>query len=261
MGGARIHPTAVVDPDASLGNDVEIGPFCLVSKKATLGDGCVLKNHVVIDGPALIGKNNTFYAHSVIGEQSQDLKYQGEPTHLEIGDHNVFRESVTVHRSTGPEHPTRIGNHNNILAYCHIAHECVVGDHVIFSNNATLAGHVVVENQVVLGGFSAVHQFCRIGAGAMTGGCCKIIKDVPPAMIVDGNPGRVRGYNQIGLERAGWNPEDIQIVRSAYKIFYLRDISDSQKREELQALNHPWASNFLTFIENSNRGITPGGGL
>ena len=166
------------------------------------------------------GAKNKFYAYCSIGQQTQDLKYRGEPTYLEIGDENTFREFVTVNRSTTSEGKTRIGNSGNFLAYSHIGHDCTVGDHVVFSNNGTLAGHVQVGDHAVMGGLTAVHQFCRIGRFAITGGCSKIVQDVPPFMIADGNPAEIRGVNLIGLERKNYPPESVKLIKEAFRLIY-----------------------------------------
>ena len=173
---SHIHPTSVIDPAARLGTGVHVGPYCVIGAGVVLGDRCRLHGHVVLAGPAVIGADNEFYPFAAIGHRSQDLKYTGEPTYLEIGDRNTFREFVTVHRATAPGGVTRIGHGGNFLAYSHIAHDCLVGDEVIFSNNGTLAGHVEVGDRAVIGGLTAVHQFCRIGRMAITGGCSKIVQ-------------------------------------------------------------------------------------
>ncbi|MDA8634340.1 acyl-ACP--UDP-N-acetylglucosamine O-acyltransferase, partial [Verrucomicrobiales bacterium] len=214
----NIHPTAVVDPGAELGEDVEIGPYCVIYSGVKIGDGSRLQNHVTIDGPTTIGKENTFFGYASIGQRSQDLKYEGEPTYLEVGNGNTFREFCTVNRGTAPKSKTIIGSHGNFLAYSHIAHDCIVGDHVIFSNNGTLAGHVTVGDYAIMGGLTAVHQFCRIGAHAITGGCSKIVQDVPPYMIADGNPGKVRAINSVGLSRRGFSEESVAAIKRAQRV-------------------------------------------
>ena len=186
-----IHPTAVVSPKAQLGTDVQIGPFCVINDHVTLGDRCHLHSHVAIDGHATIGADNEFYPFTAIGQRSQDLKYKGEPTGVIIGDRNTFRENVTVHRGTF-DVPSSIGSDNNFLAYAHVAHDSIVGSHCILSNGATLGGHVTIEDHVIISGLSGVHQFCRIGAHVIIGGCTKIVKDVPPFLIADGNPAALR---------------------------------------------------------------------
>ncbi len=254
----NVHPTAIIDPEAEIGADVTIGPYCVIGPAVVLGENCWLQNHVTLCGPSKIGLRNRFYAYCSIGQQSQDLKYAGEPTYLEIGNENVFREFVTVSRATGKGNVTRIGNQGNFLAYSHIAHDCEVGDRVIFSNNATLGGHVIVEEYAVLGGLTAVHQFCRIGKHAITGGCTKIVQDVPPFMIVDGNPAEVRGVNLVGLERRGFNPDTIRALKEAYRILYRAKLNTKQALEELGRNGLAETSevnDLMKFIERSERGI------
>ncbi|MGA8655035.1 MAG: acyl-ACP--UDP-N-acetylglucosamine O-acyltransferase [Chthoniobacterales bacterium] len=252
-----IHPTAVVDPKAELGKEVVIGPYCVVGPEVVLGEGCWLQSQVAIFGPTTIGARNRFHAFCSIGQQTQDLKYSGEPTYLQIGDDNRFREFSTVNRGTAVGAITRVGNHGNFLAYSHIAHDCDVRDHVIFSNNGTLAGHVLVEEHAVLGGLSAVHQFCRVGEHAITGGCSKIVQDVPPFMVADGNPAVVRGINIVGLERRGFSAEVIRTLKEAYRILYRSNLNTKQALEELA---HSFADSaeikkLVEFIEASQRGI------
>ena len=253
-----IHPTAIIDPAAHLGEGVEIGPYCLIGPDVTLGDRCQLHSHVVMAGPAVIGADNIFYPFGCIGQRTQDLKYTGEPTHLEIGHGNTFREFATVHRATAPGGVTRIGNGGNFLSYCHVAHDCLVGDEVIFSNNGTLAGHVEVGDRAVIGGLTAVHQFCRIGRLAITGGCSKIVQDVPPFMMVDGNPGRVRHINQVGLERAGSAPETIRALKDAFRILYRSDLNTAQALERMNDELSAWPEirQLSEFVASSKRGIT-----
>jgi UDP-N-acetylglucosamine acyltransferase len=254
----NVHPTAIIDPEAEIGVDVTIGPYCVIGPAVVLGEGCWLQNHVTLCGPTKIGARNRFYAYCSVGQQSQDLKYAGEPTYLEIGSENVFREFVTVSRATGKGNTTRIGNHGNFLAYSHIAHDCDVGDRVIFSNNATLGGHAVVEEYAVLGGMTAVHQFCRIGKHAITGGCTKIVQDVPPFMIVDGNPAEVRGVNLVGLERRGFSHDTIRALKEAYRFLYRAKLNTKQALEELGRnglADISEVKDLMKFIELSQRGI------
>jgi UDP-N-acetylglucosamine acyltransferase len=254
----NVHPTAIIDPEAEIGVDVTIGPYCVIGAAVVLGEGCWLQNNVTLCGPSKIGARNRFYAYCSIGQQSQDLKYAGEPTYLEIGNENVFREFVTVSRATGKGNVTRIGNQGNFLAYSHIAHDCDVGDRVIFSNNATLGGHVIVEEYAVLGGLTAVHQFCRIGKHAITGGCTKIVQDVPPFLIVDGNPAEVRGVNLVGLERRGFSPDTVRALKEAYRILYRAKLNTKQALEELGRnglAETPEVADLMKFIERSERGI------
>jgi len=257
-----IHPTAIIDPDAQIGADVVIGPYCVISDKVVIGDGCQLQNHVTVSGPTTIGRNNRFYPYASIGQQTQDLKYAGEPTYLEVGDENVFREFCTVNRGTLPGSKTAIGSHNNFLAYSHIAHDCIVGSHVIFSNNGTLAGHVIVEDHVILGGLTAVHQFCRLGKHAITGGCSKIVQDVVPYTIADGNPARARGVNMVGMQRNGASEEQIRAVRQSYKMLYRSKLNISQALEAIRGEGGELTAevaHIVAFVESSQRGITTAG--
>ena len=254
-----IHPTAIISPRAELGSGVEVGPYCVIGDGVMLGDGCVLHNHVTIHGPSRIGARNTFYPSACIGQQSQDLKYKGEPTFLETGDDNVFREFCTVNRGTLPGSKTIIGSHNHFLAYAHIAHDCVVGSHCIVSNNGTLAGHVVMDDHVILGGLTAVHQFCRIGAYAITGGCSKIVQDVPPYMIADGNPAAIRGVNLVGLQRASFPEEDVRALREAYKALFMRKQNTSDALDAIAQGEYgkkPCIEKLGHFVRSSQRGVT-----
>lgn len=258
MPETNIHPTAVIHPSVELGTGVEIGPYCVLHQGVTLGDSCWLQNHVVIAGPSTIGSDNKFFAFTSIGQQSQDLKYESEPTYLEVGDSNTFREFVTVNRGTAPGSKTIIGSHGNFLAYAHIAHDCTVGDHVIFSNNGTLAGHVEMGDYAILGGLTAVHQFCRIGAHAITGGCSKIVQDVPPFMIADGNPATIRGLNSTGLTRRGFSETAIKGLKEAYRTLYKQDLNRTQAIQELStspASEIPEVATLLAFAASSSRGM------
>jgi len=253
----KIHPTAVIDPSVSLGEDCEIGPYCVLGAGVVLGAGCWLQNHVTLMGPTRLGAGNRLFAFCSLGQQTQDLKYAGEPTYLEVGEHNTFREFVTVNRGTAPGSRTVVGSGGNFLAYSHIAHDCVVGDRVIFSNNGTIAGHVEVGTHAVIGGLTAVHQFCRIGAYAITGGCSKIVQDVPPYMIADGNPSEVRGLNKVGLERHGFGVETLKVLKEAYRILYRSSLNLQQALERLRALDPqtPELSQLVEFLGSSQRGV------
>ncbi|MDA7889612.1 acyl-ACP--UDP-N-acetylglucosamine O-acyltransferase [Akkermansiaceae bacterium] len=253
-----IHPSAIISPDAQIGKNVEIGPFCVVEGNVTLGDNCKLHSHVVIHGQSKIGNNNEFFPFAAIGIKSQDLKYAGEPTALEVGDRNVFRENVTIHRGTHEKLPTRIGNDNLILAYAHVAHDCQIANHNILSNNASLAGHVETEDYVIVSGLSGVHQFCRLGAHAIIGGMTKITQDIPPFTIIDGNPGQVRGINKIGLERRGFSEEDLRALKTAYKkLFFRKDLNLADAIASLpeDAATHPRVKQLVDFIQTSKRGV------
>ena len=252
-----IHSTAIIHPGAVIAAGVTVGPYSVIGEGVRLGEGCVLHNNVTLTGPAVIGARNTFFTGACIGGVTQDLKYAGEPTWLEIGDDNVFREFTTVNRGTLPGTKTVIGHHNLFLAYCHIAHDCSVGNHVIFSNNGTLAGHVIVEDHVILGGLTAVHQFCRLGKHAITGGCSKIVQDVPPFMIVDGNPAAVRGVNVVGLQRQGFDETAIRPLKEAYKTLFMRGNNIQEALAELEPLagTSPAVAHLAAFISSSQRGI------
>jgi UDP-N-acetylglucosamine acyltransferase len=257
---AVIHPTAIISPEARLGENVEVGPYCVIAAGVELGDGCVLHSHVILGGPCRIGRDNHFFPFAAVGGRTQDLKYQGEPTYLEIGDRNVFRENCTIHRGTHEHTPTRIGSDNLFLCYSHVAHDCQVGNHVILSNNGTLGGHVVMEDHAIVSGLAAVHQFCRIGCHSITGGCAKVVQDVPPYMIIDGNPAATRGLNLVGLQRRGFAEDDIKALKSAYKKLFLRkDINLTTQLSSLKAdrpANHEPVKHLIAFIEGSQRGVT-----
>ena len=235
-------------------------PIVLSAMGSELGDRCVLHSHVTLGGPTTIGAENEFYPHCAVGGRSQDLKYEGEPTYLKIGSGNTFREFVTVNRGTSQSDTTSIGDNGHFLAYSHIAHDCVVGNGVIFSNNGTLAGHVTVEDSAILGGLSAIHQFCRVGRHAITGGCSKIVQDVPPFMIADGNPAQVRGINAVGLQRNGFSEEHIRALKEAYKTIYKRNLTVNEAVAGLKELyagegpDYP-VNELIAFVETSQRGI------
>src|SRR5450755_4382438 len=257
MSDVTVHPTAIVDPAAQLGAGTVVGPYCIVAAEVSLGENCWLQHHVTLSGPLTAGRSNKFYAYCSIGQQTQDLKYRSEPTYLEIGNENCFREFVTINRSTLDSGKTRVGSSGNFLAYSHIGHDCTVGDFVIFSNNGTLAGHVQVGDHAVIGGLTAVHQFCRIGRFAITGGCSKIVQDVPPFMIADGNPAKVRGINLVGLERSGFPPESVKWIKEAFRLIYR---SKYNTRQAIEAIQNELPSNaelnqIVEFIEQSERGI------
>jgi UDP-N-acetylglucosamine acyltransferase len=257
MSDVQIHPSAIVDGRAEIGAGTIVGPYCVIGAEVALGQDCWLQHHVTLSGPTRAGARNKFYAYCSIGQQTQDLKYQGEPTYLDIGDENTFREFVTINRSTTSEGKTRVGSRGNFLAYSHIGHDCTVGDEVVFSNNATLAGHVQVGNHAVMGGLTAVHQFCRIGRFAIMGGCSKIVQDVPPFMIADGNPAEIRGVNLVGLERQGFTPESVKWIKEAFRLIYR---SKYNTRQAMEAIRKELPQNeeitqIIEFIGQSERGI------
>jgi len=253
----RIHETAIVHPHARLAPDVVVGPYCILGEGVTLGSGCVLDSHVRLDGPLTAGRNNRFHHCSAVGGDPQDLKYTGDLSHVRIGDDNIFREFVTVNRSTKEGCETRIGNANLLMAYVHVAHDCLIGDHVILANCVNLAGHVEVEDFAIVGGMTPVHQFARIGRYAIVGGASRLSKDMPPYMKAAGNPLRVVGPNAVGLERHHFTAEARRILKEAFRILYRSDLNVSQAvtriREEF--LDSPEIAHLLEFIAASDRGI------
>ena len=233
----NIHSTAVVDPGACLDDDVVVGAYSVIGAGVSLGAGCVVGPHVVIDGDTKIGRMNRFHPFASIGGAPQDKKYQGEPTSLVIGDGNTFRESVTVNRGTAQDKgATRIGNDNWIMAYVHVAHDCIVGDHTIFANSTNLAGHVQVGDWAILGGCTQVHQFCKIGAHAMTGAGTVVLHDIPPYVMTAGNSASAHGLNSEGLKRRGFSAQRIQVLRHAYKLLYRSAMTLDQARQALSDL-------------------------
>jgi UDP-N-acetylglucosamine acyltransferase len=253
-----IHPSAIVAPGAQIGEGCEIGPYCVIGAHVILGARCRLHSHVVIEGHTRLGEANQIFPFASIGHQTQDLKWKGGLTRTEIGDDNTFRESVTVNSATTEGGVTRVGSHNHILAYSHIAHDVVLGDNIIMSNVATLAGHVVVEDYAVVGGLAAVHQFCRLGKMSIIGGCSKVVQDVAPFMLVDGNPGETRTINKVGMERNGVSEEAQAALRQAFKILFREGLTISnaaaQIEAELPKLDE--ITHLLNFVRSSARGIT-----
>lgn len=232
-----IHPQAIVDPSARLADDVEVGPWTIIGADVEIGAGTVIGPHVVINGPTRIGRNNRIFQFASVGEECQDKKYKGEPTRLEIGDNNIIREGCTLHRGTIQDQGlTRLGSHNLLMAYTHVAHDCVVGDHVILANNAALAGHVHVGDHTILGGFTAVHQFCRIGAHVMCGAGSVVLKDIPAFVMANGNSAKPHGINAEGLRRRGFDAEQIRAIRQGYKILYRQNLVLADALQSLHAL-------------------------
>jgi UDP-N-acetylglucosamine acyltransferase len=253
-----IHPTAVVHPSAEMGPDCEIGPYCVVGENVTLGAACRLHSHVVIGGHTRLGDANEVFPFASIGLQSQDLKWKGGLTRTEIGAHNTFREYVTVNSATGDGEATIVGSHNHILAYCHIAHNVVVGNNVIMSNVATLAGHVVMEDFAVVGGLAAIHQFCRIGKMSIVGGCSKVVQDVPPFMLADGNPAETRTVNKVGMERNGISEEAQLALRQAFKLLFREGLTipNALARIVQDLPSLPEIQHLVAFVRASGRGIS-----
>ncbi len=253
-----ISPKAIIDKNAKLAKNVEVGPFTVIGKDVEIDEGTWIASNVVIQGPTKIGKHNRIYQFSSLGIECQDKKYHGEHTTLEIGDHNIFRESCTIHRGTGlGRNSTTIGDHNLFMVNTHVAHDCIVGNHVVFSNGASIAGHVEVQDHVNLSGFVGVNQFCKIGTYSFAAGGSIIIKDIMPFMIVAGHPAKASGVNIIGLERNNFDAKTITMLKKAYKIIFILSKTVADAIEKLQPLvaDCPEIQLYINFIEQSKRGI------
>lgn len=253
-----ISPHAIIDQNAKLSKGVVVEPFAIIGKNVEIEEGTWVGPHAVIQGPTKIGKNNKIYQFSSIGIECQDKKYNGEPTTLEIGDNNIFREGCTIHRGTvHGNFSTVIGNNNLFMVNTHVAHDCIIGNNVIFSNGASIAGHVIVKDYANLGGFVGVNQFCTIGAYSFAAGASIIVKDVMPFVIVSGHPAKVCGINIIGLERHGFNADIIKIIKQIYKIIF----TTSKTVKEAIAKLLPLADKYkevqlcIDFLQQANRGI------
>lgn len=253
-----IHPTAVISDSATIGENVTIGPFCVVDDNVTIGDGCILKSHVVVRGKTRIGKNNKFFQFSSIGEDCQDKKYAGEPTELIIGDDNEFREGVTVHRGTvQDEGVTIIGSRGLFMVNAHIAHDCVLGDDIIVANNCAIAGHVHIDDFVIVGGAVGIHQFCKIGAHAFLGAGGIILRDVPPFVMVSGHKNIPQGINSEGLKRRGFEKDEVLAIKRAYKVIYRagNTIEEAIDALETPANDHNGVARMVEFLRHAERGI------
>jgi UDP-N-acetylglucosamine acyltransferase len=251
----QVHKLACVSPDAELGNDNVIGPFAVIEAGAVLGNQNQVAAHAVIKSHTRLEDANQVFEHAVLGGLPQDLGFDQSATYVQIGSHNVFRESVTIHRATQAGAATIIGNHCYLMAYTHFAHDCVVGDHVILANAANVGGHVHVGDRAFLAGGVMVHQFCHIGHNAMIGGNAKITQDVLPYMLVDGNPARVRGLNLVGLKRAGFSRDDMRALKSAYRSLFTETHSLEQQQAALAADPNPHVQHLLACIQASKRGF------
>ncbi len=254
---AEIHPTAVVHPDARLGHDVKIGPYAIIGPNVAIGPECQIGSSVLIEGRTTIGRNNKIYHGAVIGSDPQDLKYDGEASFVEIGDNNVIREYVTIHLATEEGQTTIIGNDCLLMAYVHIAHNCVVHDHVILANAVNLAGHVDVGNWSIIGGMTPVHQFVCIGQHAFVGGGSRLAQDVPPFIRVAGNPVEVAGVNSVGLKRRGFSDKELMNLKKSYRLLYRTGLNVSQAMDRI-AVDcdlDPHVEELMAFIRRSERGI------
>jgi len=254
-----IHPTAQVDPGAVIGNGVSIGAYSVIGAEVEVGDGTVIGPHVVIEGPTRIGRDNRITQFASLGGAPQDKKFTGERTELVIGDRNLIREFATINRGTGDGGSvTRIGNDNWVLAYVHIAHDCQVGNHVVFSNYSALAGHVTIGDWTILSGYSGVHQFCKVGAHAFIGMGCLVGHDVPPfVMMANEQHGRPRGINSEGLKRRGFDSTRIAAIKRAYRTLYMAGLSLPEAREKLaeQARDSEDVRAMLAFLDSSERSL------
>ncbi|NLK08373.1 MAG: acyl-ACP--UDP-N-acetylglucosamine O-acyltransferase [Firmicutes bacterium] len=255
---SKIHPTAIVDPNAVIGPEVEIGPFAIIGPEVEIGAGTIIGPRAVIEGWTVIGNNNKIYTGAVVGNDPQDLKFQGEKTRLFLGDNNIVREYATISRGTaGGLGETRIGSNNLIMSYVHIAHDCQVGDHAVIAHASGIAGHVVIEDRVVIGGLAGIHQFTKIGRMSMVGAHTMVVKDVPPFIIVDGNPAKPYGINIVGLRRNGLSPELRTEIKRAYKILYRSNLSVAQAVEQMEQElpGNAEIDHLLRFLRSSDRGI------
>ncbi len=254
-GSASIDPTARIDKEAEIGTGVKIGPWSVVGSGVSIGAGTELRSHVVIRSNSRIGEGNLFFQFTTIGDDPQDKKYRGEETWLEIGNDNIFREGVTVHRGTGNGGGlTRIGDRNLLMAYAHVAHDCRLGDDIVCANNVGLCGHVEIDDFAILGGYAGVNQFLRIGAHSMVGGMTHVVNDVPAYVIVSGQPALARGVNSIGMKRRGFAKKDLELVKKAFKILHLRNLTVRDATLRIRALDE--SSEVLTTLVDS---IAPSG--
>lgn len=253
-----VHATSLIHPNARLGENVEIGAFCIVEENVEIGDGTVLGHHVVVRGHTRLGRNNRVHSFACLGEPPQDKKYRGEPTRLEIGDNNTIREYCTLNLGTAQDVGiTRVGDNNWIMAYAHIAHDCQVGSNVVLANSSQLAGHVSIGDHVILGGGTLVHQFCRVGAHAFTAGGSVVLRDVPPYVMAGGNSAAPHGINSEGLKRRGFSGEDIENIRRAYKTLYRTKLGFVEAKAVIaeQAQSNPHLRILSDFLATTDRGI------
>ena len=252
-----IHPTAVIDKNAQLGSDISIGPFTIVEKDVIIGDGTQIGSNVLVSIGARIGKNCKIHKGAVIASIPQDLKFGNESSFFIIGDNTTIREYCTLNRGTEASGKSEIGANCLLMAYAHVAHDCVVGDNVILANGVQLGGHVAIDNWAIIGGMTPVHQFCKVGQHCMVGGAYRVVQDVPPYITVTGEPLRFAGLNSVGLKRRGFESETIQLLKKAYRILYRSKLNTSQAtsriKEEIEL--KPEIQNIISFIENSSRGI------
>ncbi len=252
----KIHPSAIIASTVQLADNVDIGPYCVIEGNVTIGAGTRLGPFVHIQGNTTIGERCTVHAGASIGGLPQDLKFRGEKTYLKIGDDNDIREYVTMNLATGEGETTLVGNHNLLMAYAHVAHNCLIGDHCVIANSVALAGHIVVEDYAILGGMVGVHQFSKVGRHTIIGGCSKITKDIIPYVMADGHPAAPSGINRVGLKRRGFSDESIAQLDAAYKLLFRSGLNVSDAVREIGKLDKSdEVSHILEFIKNSSRGI------
>jgi UDP-N-acetylglucosamine acyltransferase len=255
MPAMSVHPTAIVSPDARLGRDVTVGPYAVVEEGTAIGDGCEIRAHAVVKRFTDLGAGNRVHEGAVLGGEPQDLSFRDAETRLVVGDRNVIREGVTIHRSTKPGGATVVGSDCFLMACVHVAHDCRVGDRVVMANNVMLAGHVEIADRAFLGGGVAVHQFCRVGRAAMVGGVAKVVQDCLPFVITDGHPARARGVNVIGLRRAGVTTTQLRAVKEAYRLLLRSRLPLDPALERMQSLGDPLVDELIAFVRGSKRGF------
>jgi UDP-N-acetylglucosamine acyltransferase len=255
---ADIHDTAIIHPNAKIGDGTSIGPYSIIGEHVKLGSNCRIGSSVLIEGHTALGENNRVFHGAAIGTIPQDLKYGGALSYVKIGDNNVMREYVTINCATDEGESTLIGNENLLMAYVHVAHNCLLGDHVILANSVNLAGHVIIQDYAIIGGVVPVHQYVTVGAHSFIGGGSRIPKDIPPFVKVAGNPPRISGINAVGLQRRGFTSEQISQIKQVYKYLYRSDLNVTQALEliEKKVPRTPEVMMFVDFINESRRGIT-----
>ncbi len=256
---ANVHPTAIIEQGAELDEDVIVGAYAFVGAHVKISRGTKIMHHATVDGSTVMGENNEVHPYAYVGGKTHDLKYRGGIQRLQIGARNVFREFTTIHCATSDDQITLIGDDNLVLSYSHVAHECVIGNHLVMSSHAALGGHVIVGDHVNIGWGVGVHQFCHLGDYSMAGATSKVVQDVPPYMIIDGSPASARAINKVGLERAGFSTEDISLMRRIFKTFYKEGLNRSQAIEKLQAtedMESAIVKNFVDFVVASERGLS-----
>jgi UDP-N-acetylglucosamine acyltransferase len=251
-----IHPTAIVSSRAEVAGDARVGPYAVIEDDVIIGEGCEIAAHAVVKRFTTVGRGNRVYEHAVLGGEPQDVKFRNEPSRLVVGDDNLIREYVTLHRASGEGEATIIGSRNFLMIGVHVAHNCLVGDDNIFANGAALAGHITVEDHVFLSNNVGCHQFVRLGRYAMVGGKSKIVQDVLPFFITDGNPPRVRGLNAVGLRRAGFSPEARRALKSAYQLLFRSALPLADALARMAELDDAHINHLIAFVRDSPRGFT-----